>query len=517
MKKNPLDTGGASAFLADRESRKQKILAGDRVPTREDMREGLPPLRDDVLTSVRAIVKIEQPKLKSHANLGSLLEDIDLAPSLATIKALLDKFLPGEELHYKLSWHAALLGDDESVSEVCLEEPSRFHPMHALFQSAFMTGLRFQTSHGFLRENWRAGAMDDIVEVALDIFRRQRDALVLYEGAREAADKAESEKQQRLQEIMDDHADALRLVEEDRAEFPNAGSPPAQKRHEVVIIPPLAEASGRDRKNIRDQFKATSGLPLPLVTRGAVGSHFAALAGRWPHLDDEIEQILLDLSVQDPIWIRPTILVGGPGTGKSSLARGIGKQLGLPTTFFNAAGVSDGMFGGVSANWSSAGCSIPLQCVNASKTANPLVVLDEIDKAGSGRHNGNLTDTLLAFLDRGNARSYRDPALEVEVDLSWVSYILTANSVAGIPLPLRDRCRVIQVPDPEFVHVGDLVKHIVEDIAEEQGLDRRWYPPLAEDEMNVVRQAWTGGSLRKLRRAVEVLLQGRDQQMMARA
>lgn len=517
MKKNPLDTGGASAFLAERESRKRKILAGDRVPTREDMREGLPPLRDDVLTSVRAIVKIEKSKFKKQADLRERLEALDLAPSLVTIKDLLSAFQPGEELHYKLSWHAALLGDDEAVAEVCLEDPSRFHPMHALFQSAFMTGLRFQTSHGFLRENWRAGAMDDIVEVALDICRRQRDALVLYEGALEAADKAEIEKQQRLQEIMDEHADALRLVEEDRAEFPNAGSPPAQKRHEVVVIPPLAEASGRDRKNIREQFKATSGVPLPLITRGGVGSHYAALANRWPHLDDEIEQILMDLSVQDPIWIRPTILVGGTGTGKSSLARGIGKQLGLPTTFFNAAGVSDGMFGGVSANWSSAGCSIPLQCVNASKMANPLVVLDEIDKAGTGRHNGNLVDTLLAFLDRGNARRYRDPALEVEVDLSWVSYILTANSIAAIPLPLRDRCRVIQIPDPEFHHVGDLVKHIVEDIAQERGLDKRWYPPLADDEMDIVREAWGGGSLRKLRRAVEVLLHGRDQVMMARA
>jgi hypothetical protein len=188
----------------------------------------------------------------------------------------------------------------------------------------------------------------------------------------------------------------------------------------------------------------------------------------------------------------------------------------LPTTFFNAAGVSDGMFGGISANWSSSGCSIPLQCVNTSKTANPLVVIDEIEKAGTGRHNGNLVDTLLAFLDRGNAAKYRDPALEAEVDLSWVSYVMTANSLEGIPLPLRDRCRIVPIPDPSWKHVGDLVKHIVEDIAVEQGVDSRWHPPLAQDELDVVRKAWGGGSLRKLRRAVEILLQGRVQ-MMGRA
>lgn len=508
----------AASYVDDRNSRKDKILSGDRVPTIEDMREGLPPLRDDVLMSARALIKTAPLQLKKHEEILPFLDAVDLAPSVTTLLALRAELGPFSEFRYRISWHSALLGDDDSAAEVCEEDTSRFHDMRALFQSAFIAGLRFQSAHGFLREEWRAGTMDDIVEGALETFRRQRDALAVYDEALQADDKKKIEKQKRLEEIFDEHEDILRLVDEDRAESRRAvGDFGRPKTHEVRVVPPLETAGGKDRKSIRDQFKATAGKALPLVTRGGVGSHFAALAGRWPHLDDEIEQILLDLSVQDPIWIRPTILVGGAGTGKSSLARGIGKQLGLHTTVFNAAGVSDGMFGGISANWSSAGCSIPLQCVNTSKTANPLLVIDEIEKAGTGRHNGNLVDTLLAFLDRGNAAKYRDPALETEVDLSWVSYILTANSLDGIPMPLRDRCRIVPIPDPDFHHVGDLVKHIVEDIAQERGLDKRWYPPLAEDEMNVVTKAWGGGSLRKLRRAVEVLLQGRDQQMMARA
>lgn len=184
--------------------------------------------------------------------------------------------------------------------------------------------------------------------------------------------------------------------------------------------------------------------------------------------------------------------------------------MGLPVTVFGCGGVADSTFGGTASHWSTSGPCLPLTFILQCRKANPVVVLDEIEKAGTSHHNGRLVDVLLGFLDRGNAESYRDPSLEVSVNLSHVSYLLTANSLDGIPTPLRDRCRIITVPDPSPEHVPVLVRRLMDDIAAERGVDPRWFPPMAADEMDVIARGWGGGSIRQLRRAVEVLLDGRD-------
>jgi len=117
------------------------------------------------------------------------------------------------------------------------------------------------------------------------------------------------------------------------------------------------------------------------------------------------------------------------------------------------------------------------------------------------------------LLELDQARRFRDPALEVECDLSFVSHFATANSVDGIPAPLRDRMRILRMPTPSWAHLGVLSGQIVDRIARERGIDRRWFQPLAEDELDLVRAAWPGGSIRKLTRIIQTVLDGREQIM----
>lgn len=106
-----------------------------------------------------------------------------------------------------------------------------------------------------------------------------------------------------------------------------------------------------------------------------------------------------------------------------------------------------------------------------------------------------------------------DPALELEVDLSAVSYVATANSLDGVPAQLRDRLRVIRMPDPKPEHAPSLIATALEEIAAEWRIDRRWFQPLARDELEIILRAWPGGSLRRLRRVVELILDVREQHM----
>ena len=80
-----------------------------------------------------------------------------------------------------------------------------------------------------------------------------------------------------------------------------------------------------------------------------------------------------------------------------------------------------------------------MQLVYQHRCANPIVILDELEKAGTSKHNGSSSDSLLSFLEPSSARRIRDLALEVDVDQSAISYVATANSINDVPMPLRDR------------------------------------------------------------------------------
>src|SRR3546814_10108347 len=90
-----------------------------------------------------------------------------------------------------------------------------------------------------------------------------------------------------------------------------------------------------------------------------------------------------------------------------------------------------------------------LEFIQQAKVANPLFVLDEIDKAGGGYSNGgDPQDALLDLLEPGNARRYQDVYLMTECDLSHCAYIATSNSLGALSEPLLSRLRPVLFPAP---------------------------------------------------------------------
>jgi hypothetical protein len=260
----------------------------------------------------------------------------------------------------------------------------------------------------------------------------------------------------------------------------------------------------------RGEFNPIAGVPLPLVQCDDLDDVGAALRARWPWAADAIDTALAPLPGRPWVKIRNILLLSAPGTGKTAIARAIGEAMRLHALVYACAGVSDSAFGGTSRQWSTARASVPAQAILAARQANPLIVLDEIEKVGTSAHNGRLVDALVPMLEPESSSRYFDPGLEMITDLSCVSYVATANSLDGVPGPLRDRFLVVRVPEPGPEHLGDIARRIVEEIRQERGLDERWVPDLAGDEEAVLREHWRGGSLRVLRRMVETLVSGRE-------
>jgi ATP-dependent Lon protease len=300
-----------------------------------------------------------------------------------------------------------------------------------------------------------------------------------------------------------------------RAEVSQSAAP---GQHQCVVV----RLSEREMKNSRlkellPQFEGVINKALPLVVPPPLEEVRKALLFEFPYAKNVIDTVLADLVGRPTVQVRPILIWGEPGGGKSLLGRRIAELLGV-FCWRTDASRSDAAFAGTDRRWSSAEPCHPFLAIARAGHANPMVFLDELEKAGGmGRGAdirsdgpGRLWDCLLGLTEVETSLRYPDPFFQSNVDLSHISYVATANSVTGLPRPLLDRFRVLKLALPSRDHMDALLPAVIADLARERGLDASWIAPLDGDEHAAIASAWNGGSVRNLRELVEVILHDRD-------
>lgn len=191
-------------------------------------------------------------------------------------------------------------------------------------------------------------------------------------------------------------------------------------------------------------------------------------------VDDLRKYLALAIAGNEAVHFTPLLLLGEPGLGKTYFAKKLAQALGTGFEFVSMSSLTAGwILTGASAQWNNARPGKVAQTLIDGEFANPVVVLDEIDKAG-GDSRYDPMGALYTLLERDTAAHFKDEFIDVDMDASHILWIATANDESMIPEPILNRMNVYAIDRPDAAGARTIALAVYHEILDAH----RWpFPP----------------------------------------
>jgi ATP-dependent Lon protease len=228
-----------------------------------------------------------------------------------------------------------------------------------------------------------------------------------------------------------------------------------------------------------------------------------ALYEELPNFGEVLEhirrQLALCIDSEDDVELPPILLLGDPGIGKTHFARRISQLLGTGYGFVPMSSLTAGwVLSGASSQWKNAKPGKVFDTFLNGEYANPVLVVDEIDKASADGQYDPL-GALYELLESQTAMRFVDEFAEVPIDASGAVWFATANDAARIPEPLLNRMNVYQIEPPDEEGSARIARSLYREIREAHDWGKRF----PEAPAGGVVEKLAGLTPREMRRAVQ--------------
>ena len=215
-------------------------------------------------------------------------------------------------------------------------------------------------------------------------------------------------------------------------------------------------------------------------------------------LDDLKRQLALCSDSRDALELTPMLLLGPPGVGKTHFAREVAQLLGTGMGFISMSSMTAGwVLSGASSQWKGARPGKVFETLVDGQYANPVMVVDEIDKSG-GEHAYDPLGALYSLLEHDTAGSFTDEFAEVAIDASQVIWVATANDIRSIPDPILNRVNVFEIEMPDEEAARKIAAKLYRSIRADHDWGQRFDPELSDGVLSAMARM----APREMRRAL---------------